>query len=100
MSFLADFSIFPIGKGESLSPYVARAVRVVEKSGLPHNLHAMGSEVEADSFEELAAVIGQCFKELMSDCDRVTATIKIDARKDAEGRISGKIESVRNKLQG
>ncbi len=98
MSVLADFSIFPIGKGESLSPYVARCVQVVENSGLPHNLHAMGSEVEADSFEKVAAVIGQCIRELEGECNRLSVTIKLDIRKDHDGALSGKIASVREKM--
>ena len=39
MSVIIDFAIFPMDKGESLSPYVARAIKVINESGLPHKLH-------------------------------------------------------------
>ena len=34
MSVIVEFSIFPIDKGESLSPYVARALKIIQDSGL------------------------------------------------------------------
>jgi uncharacterized protein YqgV (UPF0045/DUF77 family) len=37
---LLDFSMTPIGKGESVSPYVARCLEVVGASGLDYRLHA------------------------------------------------------------
>ena len=35
---LLDFSRAPLGKGESVSPYVARCLEVVASSGLDHRL--------------------------------------------------------------
>ena len=36
MSVIVEFSIFPLDKGESLSPYVARALNKIQESGLPY----------------------------------------------------------------
>lgn len=37
MSAIVELSIFPLNKtGESLSPYVARVLAVIEASGLPY----------------------------------------------------------------
>ena len=57
MSVLIDFSIVPIGKGDSVSPYVARVTKIIRASGLPSRLHAMGTEVEADHFDPLATLL-------------------------------------------
>jgi hypothetical protein len=38
MSVIIEFSIFPMDKGESLSPYVARALKMIQDSGLPYEL--------------------------------------------------------------
>ena len=45
---LLEFSITPLGAGESVSQYVARAVDLIDKSGLDYRLHAMGTVVEGD----------------------------------------------------
>jgi uncharacterized protein YqgV (UPF0045/DUF77 family) len=38
MSVIVEFSIFPMDKGESLSAYVARALKIIQDSGLPYEL--------------------------------------------------------------
>ena len=45
---LLDFSMAPLGKGESVSPYVARCLEVVASSGLDYRLHAMGTTLEGE----------------------------------------------------
>ena len=45
---LLEFSMFPLDKGESLSPYVARCLEIVDRSGLDYRCHAMGTTLEGD----------------------------------------------------
>ena len=45
---LLEMSITPLGKGESVSQYVAECVELVEQSGLDYELHAMGTIVEGE----------------------------------------------------
>ena len=97
MSLLIDFSMFPLDKGESVSPYVARLVRVIRESGLPHKLGPMGTSIEGEWHQVMAAV-AHCFEELSKDCDRVYFAIKGDYRKKGEERIKTKVESVKKKL--
>ncbi|MCG3178673.1 MAG: hypothetical protein BIFFINMI_01001 [Phycisphaerae bacterium] len=98
MSVLAEFSIAPLGCGESVSEYVARATKIVQSSGLGHELHAMGTIIEADTFEQAMAVIGQCYQAVAADCNRVSVTIKIDARKGRVGGLAGKVARVKERL--
>jgi uncharacterized protein (TIGR00106 family) len=93
MSVIADFSIFPIGRGESLSPYAARAVAVVKSSGLPHLVGPMGTSVEGE-WDEVLAVIDACYKALEPDCDRVYATVKFDCRKGRREGLTAKTRAV------
>jgi uncharacterized protein YqgV (UPF0045/DUF77 family) len=44
--FLMEFSITPMGQGESVSSFVARCVAIVDRSGLDYRLHSMGTVVE------------------------------------------------------
>lgn len=97
MSVIVDFSIFPMDKGESLSPYVARAVRIVKNSGLPYKFGPMSTSVEGE-WDEVMALVDQCYRELAKDCARINLNLKADCRKGAAGRIDSKIKSVESKL--
>lgn len=94
---LLEFSITPLGRGESVSEYVARCVRIVAASGLDYRLHAMGTIVEGE-LEDLLELLSQCFAALEPDCDRISCTAKIDYRRGATGRLDAKVESVRRRL--
>lgn len=97
MSVMADLTIFPVGKGESLSPYVARAVSIIEASGLPYTLGPMGTAIEGE-WDEVMAVVTACFKDLEADCDRINLALKVDYRKGND-RMEHKPRSVREKMQ-
>jgi len=99
MSTLIDFSIFPLDKGESVGPYVARVVSIIQESGLAFSLGPMGTSIEGE-WEEVMALVSRCFESLKRDCDRVVMTLKADYRKGTSGRIEEKILSVRKKLSG
>ncbi len=82
MSAIIEFSIFPVDKGDGLSPYVARAVRIVKESGLPHSFGPMGTSVEGE-FDEVMAVVKACYEELSTDCGRIILNLKMDYRAGA-----------------
>lgn len=94
---LLDFSMAPMGKGDSVSPYVARCLEIVAASGLDYRLHAMGTTIEGE-WDEVFAVVRRCFEALRPDCDRVSCSIKVDYRKDASGRLESKVQSVQKKV--
>ena len=97
MNLLIDFSMFPLDKGESVSPYVARLLRVIRESGLPHKLGPMGTTIEGE-WHQVMAVVTHCFEALSKDCDRVYFAIKGDYRKKGKNRITAKVESVEKQL--
>lgn len=96
MSVLIDFSIFPIGKNETVSPYVSRAVNIIENSGLTYKLGPMGTAVEGE-WEELMAMVTRCFNDLKKDCGRIYMSLKVDYRQDGTNRIETKVKSVTRK---
>ncbi|MEW6333735.1 MAG: MTH1187 family thiamine-binding protein [Thermodesulfobacteriota bacterium] len=97
MSVLIHFSIFPTDKGTSVSPYVAKSLRIIRESGLPYKLGPMSTAVEGE-WEEVMAVVERCFSELRKDCHRIYMTLQMDYRQGAVNRIEGKIKSVEEKL--
>ncbi len=94
---LAEFSVVPIGEGESVGEYVAECVRIVKASGLPYRLCPMGTVVEG-GYDEVMEVVRQCHLKVTGMCGRVITTVKMDDRKGAEGAIDKKIESVLRRL--
>src|SRR2546427_11047687 len=96
-AMLAEFSITPIGKGTSVSRYVARCVDIVDRSGLAYRLNPMGTVVEG-SFDDVVSLIARCHKAVAKDCERVSTLIKIDDRKGATGQLDAKIAAVERRL--
>jgi uncharacterized protein (TIGR00106 family) len=94
---LAEFSIWPMDKGESVGAYVARALDIVDRSGLPYKLGPLGTCVEGE-WDEVMGVIGKCFEALAADSNRIACTVKIDYRKGHEGRLEAKVKSVEEKV--
>jgi len=97
MSVIVELSIFPMDKGVSVSPYVARALKIIQGSGLPYEANPMGTCIEGQ-WPEVVKVVDQCFKDLQNDCDRIYLTIKADYRKDRSNGLSGKMASVESHL--
>ncbi|WP_457600114.1 MTH1187 family thiamine-binding protein [Hydrogenivirga sp.] len=98
MSFLVFVSMTPLGKGESVSRYVAKVVDIVDRSGLPYVLTPMGTIVEGEDWDEVMDVLKKGFEELKKECPRVSITMKIDYREGKSGRLKSKVESVQEKL--
>ena len=94
---LLDFSMTPLGEGESVSEYVAGSLRIIQESGLDYRLHAMGTIIEGE-WDEAFAVVKRCYEKMKERCPRITCTIKVDYRQDASGRLEQKIASVQTKL--
>lgn len=94
---LLEMSITPLGKGESVSQYVAECVDIVDRSGLDYELHAMGTIVEGE-LDEVLGLMQRCIEHVAQQSDRVTCVAKLDFRRGAEGRIQGKVASVEAKL--
>ena len=94
---LFEFSMSPIGKSESLSPYVSRILDVVDKSGIRYKLTPMGTILEGE-WEDVMLVVTNCFKELETDCNRISTNIRIDYRKGTSSIMQQKITSIETKL--
>ncbi len=94
---LLEFSMFPLDQGESLSPFVARSLDIIDRSGLDYRCHAMGTTLEGE-FDEVIDVVKQCFEAMAADCRRIECSIKIDYRAGHQGRLESKVASVEKKL--
>ena len=98
MSVLVEFSMFPTDKGESVSVYVSRIIKMIDESGVPYQMTSMGTVFETETIEEALEIIRKAYMELELDCNRVYSVVKFDIRKGKGDRLVQKIRSVEEKL--
>ena len=94
---LIEFSLFPVGKDEHLSPYVAHSIDIIEKSGLPYQITAMGTLIEGE-WDQVMEVVKQCYMRMQDEAPRIYGSLKIDSRRGKDAQLKRKVESVEQKL--
>jgi len=95
---LLEFSMSPLGKGESVGRYVARSLDIIDRSGVPYRLNPMGTVLEGE-WDDVFGVVGKCYERMKKDCNRISCTIKVDYRKGHAGRLKSKVSSVERRLK-
>jgi uncharacterized protein (TIGR00106 family) len=95
---IADISVAPVGEGTSVSKYVAKAVSIIKESGLKHEFHSMGTNVEG-SYDDIVHLVKRCSDAIFSmGAKRVLIRMYMDDRRDEASSIEGKKHSVEKKL--
>ena len=98
MQVIVDFTVVPVGTGVSLSPYVAEVERVLRDSGLHHELHANGTNLEGE-WDAVMAAIRTCHERLHAmGVPRIHTDIKLGTRNDRDQRMADKVPSVMGKI--
>jgi uncharacterized protein (TIGR00106 family) len=97
---VAEISVVPLGTGSaSVSEYVARAVEVLRRRGLKHQVTAMCTLVEGE-LEEVLEAVGEMHRAVLeAGAPRVITTVKVDERRDRPLSLEGKVEAVRRRLE-
>ncbi len=98
MSVLVEFAMFPTDKGESVSAYVSRIIKVIDESGVTYKLTPMGTVYETETMDEALSVLKRSYEVLEQDCNRIYSTVKFDIRKNRSNRMKQKIASIESKL--
>ena len=98
MSILLEFSMFPTEKGESVSAYVSKIIKMIDESGVAYQLTPMGTIVETNTMDEALEIIKKSYLVLEKDCSRIYSSLKFDIRKGKDNRLEGKIASVESKI--
>lgn len=90
---IAEFSIVPIGSGEDIAQYVARAVKMVDDSGLAYQLTAMGTLLEG-SWDEVTGLIRQIHDEIIKDIPRLEINLRLDDHKGRTDMIAKRVHEI------
>jgi uncharacterized protein (TIGR00106 family) len=97
---IAEVSVVPLGtKTPSVSQYVARAVKVLEREkGIKYEITAMGTIIEGD-LDRILAVVKKMHEGIFGEgVARVITTIEIDDRRDKVQGMKAKLDSLKKKL--
>jgi len=97
---IAEISVVPLGtKTPSVSQYVARAVKVLEREkDIRYEITAMGTIVEGD-LDTILAVVKKMHEGTFGEgVARVLTTVKIDDWRDKAQGMKEKVDSLKKKL--
>jgi uncharacterized protein (TIGR00106 family) len=95
---LAEFTMFPTDKGESVSASVAPILDVIDRSGITYQLTPMSTILEG-SWEEVMSVISDCFETMSAQSARISVSIKIDYRRGDQSRMKSKTDKIEKILK-
>ena len=94
---IAQFSVFPIGEGTSLSRFVKKGVAVVEQSGYTYEIGGMATTVEVPGLDALFELVKKVHAAHVAEgALRVVIDLKVDDRRDKKATIKSKRNSVKN----
>jgi uncharacterized protein (TIGR00106 family) len=96
---LMEITVVPLGTGTSVSNYVAEAVRALESlPDLDYELTSMGTIVEGDVDQLLAAASKMHQAVVKAGAQRVETSIRIDDRRDKPITLTSKLMSLKRAL--
>ncbi|MDH4226980.1 MAG: MTH1187 family thiamine-binding protein [Deltaproteobacteria bacterium] len=95
---LVEFTVMPVGTGESLGDAVSEIMKIIDESGLPYRVNPMGTVVEGN-WEDVMALIRKCHDHVASKAPRIITGIKIDDRPGKPmDRIVEKVKTLERRL--
>jgi uncharacterized protein (TIGR00106 family) len=101
-SVIADFSIIPVGHGEtSVGRYVAEAINAVKKvKGLDYEVTPMGTVLEASNLETVFEAVKAAHEAIIAKgVLRVESNLRIDDRRDKPRTMKDKVKTIKKYLK-
>ena len=97
---LLEFSMSPLGKGESVSKYVSRSLDIIDKSGVDYRLNPMGTVLEGE-WDDVFQAVRECHEKVHAmGAPRIHTNIKLGTRTDRDQSMQDKLDSVHAKQSG
>jgi len=98
MQVIVDLCLVPLGVGVSVSKYVAECHRVLQETGLQHQLHAYGTNIEGE-WDAVMAAVKRCHEVVHEmGAPRISTILKLGTRTDRLQTMEDKVRSVQEKL--
>ena len=98
---VVEFSINPLGtKDTSVSQYIARAIKVIQKEkGIKYTLTPMGTVLEGNLPQLLDLIQRAQEVVFAAGVNRIVTFIKIDDRRDKPTTMEGKLVSLKREMK-
>ncbi len=94
---MVEFSVVPVSQDSRVAKYVAEAIRVIDESGLDYRVTPMGTVIQGE-WDEVMAAVKAAHEKVRSMTDRVMTRIYIDHEKGDGTSFDQKIKDVEEVL--
>ncbi len=94
---LVELSIIPINGDSHLSHEIAKALELIDASGLPYMLMPTGTCIEGE-WDEVMSLIKQCHDRVAEISPHLITFIKIEDEKGEHDKIRRNVASVEEKV--
>jgi len=96
---LAQVSISPLGSGASVSRYVRKVIKSLEKEPVTCHTNAMATVLEAETTDQIFTAVKHAHDALIDEpgVSRVITELKIDHRTDKDATAKAKIDAATKK---
>lgn len=91
MKIIADLCIVPMGVGASVSSYIREVRDILASTGLTHEMHANGTNIEGEMAEVSAAVEACCQRLHELGVERIFCTMHFSTRTDKPQTMADKL---------
>jgi uncharacterized protein (TIGR00106 family) len=91
MKIIADLCIVPMGVGPSVSSYIREVRDILATTGLTHEMHANGTNIEGEMSEVSAAVEACCQRLHEVGVERIFCTMHFSTRTDKPQTMADKL---------
>ncbi|HWV21395.1 MAG TPA: MTH1187 family thiamine-binding protein [Devosia sp.] len=91
MKIIADLCIVPMGVGPSVSAHIREVRDVLAGTGLTHEMHANGTNIEGEMGEVSAAVEACCKRLHDLGVERIFCTMHFSTRTDKPQTMADKL---------
>jgi len=97
---VVEINIIPLGVGTSVSSYLVSPLKKIIESGVKYEITPMSTVFEVESVEEALKIAREAHEATFSaGVKRVVTTIRIDDRRDREGRMEEKVAKLKGLLR-
>ncbi|MBN9333406.1 MTH1187 family thiamine-binding protein [Devosia sp.] len=94
MKIIADLCIVPMGVGPSVSAYIKEVRDILAGTGLTHEMHANGTNIEGEMSAVSAAVEACCARLHELGVERIFCTMHFSTRTDKVQNMADKLASL------
>lgn len=94
MKIIADLCIVPMGVGPSVSAYIKEVRDILASTGLTHEMHANGTNIEGEMSDVSAAVEACCQRLHELGVERIFCTMHFSTRTDKPQTMADKLASL------